>query len=234
MSAKIPERATSDLARRKIGQPKQPKTLDVSRRRHRQQVNAALALARQKIVKAKELEALGVSRMQLQQLVHEGVLERLQRGLYMAADFEFDESLSLAEVALRCPKAVMCLLTALRFHHLTTENPSVVYVMLPVGSQRPQIAHPQIAVSWSDPNMLAAGIEKHVLCGVPVNITSPAKTVVDCFKYRSKVGLPVAVEALHAAWRQKKATADDLWKFATLCRMTNVMRPYFESLVVAA
>ena len=193
---------------------------------------AALNLARRKIVQSKELEACGVSRGRLQQLVASGSLERLSRGLYMAPGFDFDENLSLAEVAIRCPKAVIGLLTALRFHDLTTENPEVVYILLPLGSKRPRMSSPSLDVSWSDPVMLAAGIEEHSMSGVPVKITSAARTVVDCFKYRSTVGLPVAIEALHDAWQKQKATAEELWRYAKLCRMTNVMRPYFDSLMV--
>ena len=193
-----------------------------------------LRLARRKIVQSKELEARGVSRTRLRQLVASGTLERLNRGLYMAPDFDFDENISLAEVAMRCPKAVMCLLTALRYHNLTTENPQVVYIMLPQGSQRPHFSSPSVNVSWCNPTMLAAGVEEHLMSGVPVKITSAAKTVVDCFKYRRIIGLPVAIEALHDAWQQRKATADELWRYAKLCRMTNVMRPYFDSLMVRA
>lgn len=185
-------------------------------------------------MRSRDLEALGLSRTKLRQLVASGALERINRGLYMAPEFDFDENISLAEVATRCPKAVVCLLTALRFHNLTTENPRVVYIMLPLGSQRPHFSSPAVNVSWSNPVMLAAGIEEHLMCGVPVKITSAAKTVVDCFKYRRIVGLPVAIEALHDAWLQRKATADELWRYARLCRMTNVMRPYFESLMVRA
>lgn len=192
----------------------------------------ALQLARSRIVQSRELEAYGVSRTRLQQLVASGVLERLSRGLYMARDFDFDENISLAEVALRCPKAVMCLLTALRFHDLTTENPRTVHIMLPLGSQRPHFPSPSLNVSWSSPLMLAEGVEERLMSGVPVKITSPAKTVVDCFKYRRTVGLPVAIEALHDAWNKKKASGDELWRYARVCRMTNVMRPYFDSLMV--
>lgn len=190
-----------------------------------------LSLARKRLVRSKELEARGLSRMQLRQLVDQGLLQKTQRGLYAAKNSPLHAHVSLAEVAARSPKAVICLLSALRFHELTTENPSDVYVMLPVGTQRPRITNPRLAVFWSSPVAYAAGIEEHVICGVKVKITSPAKTVVDCFKYRSKVGVNVAVEALQDAWRKKKATADELWKLARLCRMTNVMRPYFESIV---
>jgi predicted transcriptional regulator of viral defense system len=191
-----------------------------------------LKLARSKIVQSRELEACGVSRTRLRQLVASGILERLNRGLYMARDFDFDENISLAEVAIRCPKAVMCLLTALRFHDLTTENPQAVHIMLPLGSQRPHFSSPSLNVSWSSPAMLAEGVEERLMSGVTVRITSAAKTVVDCFKYRRTVGLPVAIEALHDAWNRRKASADDLWRYAKLCRMTNVMRPYFDSLMV--
>jgi predicted transcriptional regulator of viral defense system len=189
-----------------------------------------LRLAGKRILRSKDLETRGVSRMQLRRLVQEGVLERTQRGLYMARDSPVHAHISLAEVAVRSPKAVICLLSALRFHELTTENPSDVYIMLPVGTKRPRMTNPRLEVSWSKPEMLVSGIGEHVICGVKVRITSPARTVVDCFKYRSKVGLNVAVEALHDAWRKKKATADDLWQQAAICRMTHVMRPYFESL----
>ncbi len=189
-----------------------------------------LRLAGMKILQSKELEARGVSRMQLRRLVAEGVLERTQRGLYIAKDFVVDAHISLGEVAVRAPKAVIGLLSALRFHGLTTENPSDVYIMLPVGTKRPRMMNPRLEVSWSKPEMLVSGIEEHVICGVNVRITTPARTVVDCFKYRSKVGLNVAVEALHDAWRKKKAAADDLWNQAALCRVGNVMKPYFESL----
>jgi predicted transcriptional regulator of viral defense system len=190
-----------------------------------------LNLAQKRLVRTRELESRGVSRMQLRKLVDQGVLQKAQRGLYTAPNAHVDAHVSLAEVAARAPKAVICLLSALRFHELTTENPSNVYVMLPVGVQRPRMSNPRLEVFWASPNAYRAGIEEHLISGVKVRITSPAKTVVDCFKYRSKVGINVAVEALRDAWRKKKASADELWKIARLCRMTNIMRPYFESIV---
>lgn len=190
-----------------------------------------LSLARKRFVRPKELEARGLSRVQLRKMLDQGLLQKTQRGLYTAKNFAFDAHVSLAEVAARSPKAVICLLTALRFHELTTENPSVVYVMLPPGVKAPRIAHPSLDVSWSAPLALASGIEEHVICGVKVKITSPAKTVVDCFKYRSKVGINVAIEALRDAWHKRLVTTDELWKLATLNRMTNVMRPYLDSII---
>ena len=190
-----------------------------------------LSLARKRIVRPKELEARGLSRVQLKKLVDQGLLQKTQRGLYTAKNFPFEAHVSLAEVAARSPKAVICLLTALNFHELTTENPSDVYVMLPVGSQRPRIQNPRLDVSWASPPAYESGIEEHVICGVKVKITSPAKTVVDCFKYRSKVGINVAIEALRDAWHKRLVTTDELWKLATINRMTNVMRPYLDSII---
>ncbi len=190
-----------------------------------------LALARKRLVRPKELEVLGLSRIQLRALVDEGVLQKTQRGLYTAKNFPYEAHVSLAEVAARSSKAVICLLTALKFHELTTENPSDVYVMLPVGSQRPRITNPRLDVSWASPLAYASGIEEHVICGVAVKITSPAKTVVDCFKYRSKVGINVAIEALRDAWHKRLVTTDELWKHAKINRMTNVMRPYLDSII---
>ncbi|HWL52549.1 MAG TPA: type IV toxin-antitoxin system AbiEi family antitoxin domain-containing protein [Chthoniobacteraceae bacterium] len=194
---------------------------------------SALSLARGRMVRSRELEALGVSRVRLRQLVAQGILKRIRRGLYTAADDEaFHEHESLAEVAARSPKSVICLLSALRFHDLTTENPSEVYLFLPPGTRRPHISSPQLAVFWTSEATYRAGVEEHVILGVRVKITSPAKTIADCFKYRSKVGINVAVEALNEAWRRRKATADELWRYAKLCRMSNVMRPYFESMTI--
>lgn len=193
--------------------------------------NEVLALARKRLVRPKELEALGLSRIQLRALVDQGVLQKTQRGLYTAKNFPYEAHVSLAEVAARSPKAVICLLTALKFHELTTENPSDVYVMLPVGSQRPRITNPRLDVSWASPLAYASGIEEHVICGIAVKITSPAKTVVDCFKYRSKIGINIAIEALRDAWHKRLVTTDELWKHAKINRMTNVMRPYLDSII---
>lgn len=193
--------------------------------------NEVLALARKRLVRPKELEALGLSRIQLRALVDQGVLQKTQRGLYTAKNFPYEAHVSLAEVAARSPKAVICLLTALKFHELTTENPSDVYVMLPVGSQRPRITNPRLDVSWASPLAYASGIEEHVICGIAVKITSPAKTVVDCFKYRSKIGINIAIEALRDAWHKRLVATDELWKHAKINRMTNVMRPYLDSII---
>lgn len=190
-----------------------------------------LSLAQGRAFRAKELAPLGIARYRLRELVEAGRLNHLGRGLYMAVDADITEHQSLVEVASRCPKAVFCLLTALRFHGLTTENPESIYLLLPKGWQRPLISHTMLDVFWASGESYSEGTEEHLVSGVSLKITSPAKTVADCFKFRSSVGLPVAVEALREVWRKKKATADELWRCAKLCRMTQVMRPYFEAIL---
>lgn len=188
-------------------------------------------LANQRVFRARDLAPFGIPRYRLKELVEGGALRKTGRGLYMSKNTDVTEHHSLVLLAARCPKAVVCLLTALRFHDLTTENPEVVYVLLPKGAKRPRITNPELDVTWASGKGYSEGIGEHVFGGVTVRITSAAKTVADCFKYRHKVGIPVAAEALRDAWQKKKATSAELWHAAAVCRMTNVMRPYFDMLV---
>ena len=189
------------------------------------------SLAKQGVFRARDLTPFGVPRYRLKQLVEGGALRKTGRGLYMREAADISEHHSLAQLAARCPKAVMGLLTALRFHDLTTENPEVIYVLLPKGVKRPRITNPQLDITWASGESYSHGIEEHLQDGVTVRITSAAKTVADCFKYRTKIGITVAAEALRDAWQKKKASADELWQAAKVCRMTNIMRPYFDMLV---
>jgi predicted transcriptional regulator of viral defense system len=148
----------------------------------------------------------------------------------MRSNTELTEHHSLVEIAARCPKAVFGLVTALSFHNLTTENPETVWMFLPRNSQAPK-TNLMLDIFWASDESYAAGVETHLIEGVPVKITNPAKTVVDCFKFRNRVGIPLAVEALKDAWRQRKVTTRDLCEYAEICRMTNVMRPYFEAII---
>ena len=134
-------------------------------------------------------------------------------------------------VAVRIPKGVLCLLSALAFHEITTQLPHTVHVALPRGTKKPRLKRPPLRVFRFSGAALAEGIESHRLDGVTLRVYSPAKTVADCFKFRRKIGLDVALEALRECWGKKICTMDSLWKYARVCRMTNVMRPYLESLV---
>ena len=181
------------------------------------------------MVRAHELASIGVTGETLQQLLRSGLLVRISRGLYAAPDRALNEHDQLAQLAIKHPKMVFCLLTALQIHGLTTQAPHEVWVAISPNARAPQVEYPPLrVVRLSDPDIQ---IEQISLDGVVrISVTSAAKTVVDCFKFRNKIGLDVALEALKDAWRKKKVSMDDLWESAQLCRMTNVMRPYLECL----
>ena len=162
-------------------------------------------------------------------MVARGELLKTGRGLYVHADAPFTENHSLAEVAKLSPKGVICLVSALRYHGLTTENPAEVWIALPRGARLPRGSTPTLRVMWFSGPMMTEGIERHTIQGVPVSVNGVAKTVTDCFRFRHRIGVNLAVEALRDAWRNKKTTADELWHYAKLCRVLNVMRPYFEN-----
>lgn len=188
-----------------------------------------LKLARTHVVRSRDLKALGAPRAVLGQLVERGELVRTGRGLYVAADFELTEHHSLAEVARRWPQAVICLLSALQFHELSLELPSEVWIAVPRGrSPRSRDLRPRVVQLSNE--TYGAGIETHMIEGVPVKIYSAAKTVADCFRFRNQIGNAVAYEALKNAWTSRKATADDIVANAKLCHVYNIMRPYLETL----
>jgi len=182
------------------------------------------------LVRAHELAQLGVAGETLQQLLRTGVVVRISRGLYAAPDRELTEHDQLAQLAIKHPRLVFCLLTALQIHGLTTQSPHQVWVAISPNARAPRVEYPPLRiVRLSDPGL---GLEQITLDGVVhIPVTSVAKTVADCFKFRNKIGLDIALEALRDAWRQKKVTMDELWEWARLCRVANVMRPYLESLV---
>jgi predicted transcriptional regulator of viral defense system len=183
------------------------------------------------IVRARDLRQLRIPTAVLTRLVREGRLMRRSRGVYTLPEYEPTEHTDLAAVAKRAPTAVICLLSALRFHGLTTQNPFEVWIMIDRKARRPATERPQIRVVRASGAALAAGADLHQIEGVRVRVTDPAKSVVDCFKYRSKVGTDVAVEALRDCWRQRKASMDEIFRYAKIDRVANLMRPYLESLV---
>ena len=196
-----------------------------------QRADQALELLRSKgMVRTHELARIGVAGETLQQLLRSGAIVRMSRGLYAAPDRALNEHDQLAQLAIKHPRMVFCLLTALQIHGLTTQAPHQVWVAISPNARPPRVDHPPLrVVRLSDPDMQAVTISLDGVVRIPV--TSVAKTVADCFKFRNKIGLDIAREALRDAWRQKKVTMDELWESAQLCRVANVMRPYLESLV---
>lgn len=189
-----------------------------------------LALCSQQgLLRASDLEAIDAPRVVLTRLTAAGVLERVGRGLYRLPDAQASEFESLATVATKVPQSVFCLMTALQFHELTTQLPRQIWIAMPRGSHVPRINYPPVKMVQMTDKVYSAGIEEHMRDGVTLRVYGAAKTVVDCFKHRNKIGLDVALEALKDARRSAKATADDLWRYAKVCRVANVMRPYLEA-----
>ena len=191
-----------------------------------------LQIVREKgMVRARDLAASGVSPTHLQRLYEQGLLLRSGRGIYLPVDADLEENASLAEVALRVPAGIFCLLTALQFHGLTTQLPHQVWIALPSRAHRPRLDYPSLRVIRMSGEALTAGIEEHASSNQTLRVTCPAKTVTDCFKFRNKIGIDVAIEALQDGWRKRRVTMDELWHYARICRVANVMRPYLESVV---
>ena len=182
------------------------------------------------VLRPRDLDPYGIPREYLRRLQAQGRLKRLGRGLYTLPDHEVSEHHSLAEACKRVPKGVVCLLSALRFHDLTTQAPFEVWLALDEKAWRPRLDYPSLKIVRFSKEALDAGVEEHIIEGVTVRVTSPAKTVADCFKYRNKIGLDVALEALRECWNKKRCTMDALWRYAGICRVKNIMRPYLETL----
>jgi predicted transcriptional regulator of viral defense system len=182
------------------------------------------------VLRPRDLSAHGIPREYLVRLHRQGLLDRPARGIYVLADAEPSEHQSLVEACKRVPHGVVCLLSALRFHRLTTQAPFEVWLAIGEKAWLPKHDYPPLHIVRFSGPALTTGVEEYVLQGVAVRVTDPARTVVDCFKYRNKIGLDVAIEALRDCWRQRKATMDELHRAAQTRRMANVMRPYLESL----
>ena len=194
-------------------------------------IERAMQYVRRKgIVRPRDLEALGIPREYLLRLYRQGKLSRTGRGIYTLPDAAVTERHSYAEVTKRVPEAVLCLLSALAFHELTTQSPAAVWIALGKGARKPAILSPSLRVVRLTEPSLSEGVEKHRVEGVSVRVYSAAKTVADCFKFRNKIGLDIAIEALKDCLRQKKATISDIYRYAKICRVSNVIRPYMEAL----
>lgn len=195
---------------------------------HEQQV---LRLARARtLLRARDVTQQGLPTIALTRLVQAGKLERVARGLYGLPGAKISEHRSLAEVSARVPKGVVCLLSALRVHEIGTQAPFEVWVALPQHMVTPRLDQPAIRVVRMSDEALADGVERLNVDGIEVPVFNPARTIVDCFRFRNKIGLDVALEALRDGWSQRRFTMDDLWRHATRGRVANVMRPYIEAI----
>ncbi len=182
------------------------------------------------LLRACDLDVLGAPRIVLSRLTARGQLERVGRGLYRLPDADVSEFQGLASVAIKSPQAVFCLLTALQFHELTTQLPRRIWIAMPRGSHAPRIGHPPIKMVQFTGASYSEGVEVFERDQIQMRVYNVAKTVADCFKHRNKIGLDVALEAVKDALDQKRACVDELWHYAKICRVSNVMRPYLEAI----
>ncbi len=182
------------------------------------------------ILRPRDLQKHGIPRQYLRILEQRGLVRRVGRGLYVVHDAPVTEHHSLAEATKRVPHGVVCLLSALRFHGLTTQTPRAVWLAIDEKARVPKPGALRLRIVRFPREALLCGVQEHSIEGVPVKVCNIPKTVADCFKYRNKIGLDVALEALRECWRERRATMDELWHYAKICRMANVMRPYLEAL----
>lgn len=181
------------------------------------------------IARARDLEVMGITRARLSRLVAAGRLVRAARGLYSLPSKAVSDNHALVMVASKNERAFFCLLTALRFHGLTTQAPFEVWMGIGHKDRGPRLDWPPLRVVRYTGVGLSLGIETHVIDGVPVRVTNVARTIVDCFKFRNKIGVDVALEALKEARRGRMVGNDEIWNLAQQFRLANVMRPYLES-----
>lgn len=182
------------------------------------------------VLRPRDLDAEGIPREYLRRLRERGALVQLGRGLYALPEADFGEHETILAACKAVPRGTVCLLSALRFHDMTTQAPFEVWMAIDRKAWLPAVEGVPLRVVRFSGAALEEGVEEHELHGVRVRVYGPAKTVADCFKYRNKIGLDVALEALREYQRLEKGGADELWRFAKVCRVANVMRPYLEAL----
>jgi predicted transcriptional regulator of viral defense system len=187
-------------------------------------------LAARGILRPRDFAAEGIGPETLSRLVREATVVRSARGLYQLGSAKIDAANVLAEAAVLVPKGIICLTSALQFHELTLQMPSAVWMAIDRTAWRPKVNRPSIHFVRFSEAMLAEGVSRHRIDGVEVPITEPAKTIVDCFRYRNKVGLDIALEGLREGLRRRLCTYDELWNYAKKARAWSVMRPYVEAM----
>jgi predicted transcriptional regulator of viral defense system len=183
------------------------------------------------LVRSRDLESRGASRVAIRRMVDKGELRQLSRGLYAASAFEPGEHHGLAAASALVPGGVVCLLSSLLFHGLSAHAPLEVWLAIDRKARKPAVTDPPLKIVRFSPASMREGVEKHDLEGVAVRMTSASRTVADCFKYRNKIGIEVALEALRA-YRRTSLPLDDLTRAARVTGIWNIMRPYLEAMTV--
>jgi len=181
------------------------------------------------IIRVRDLMEQGIHPEYLRRLCEKGLLTKMGRGVYIPADSEISPNVGLAQATKRVPHGVVCLLSALQFHNLGTQSPFEVWLAIDRKSARPRVDYPPLRIVRFSGKALTEGTEKHKIEGVEISIFNKAKTIADCFKYRNKIGLDVALEALKDCRQRRLCTNDQLWEYAKICRVSNIMKPYLEA-----
>jgi predicted transcriptional regulator of viral defense system len=190
----------------------------------------------QKIIKKKpvfrprDLAPYGIPREYLNRLCEQGIIEKVRRGLYIYSGLEIDEHFSLVQVSKMIPNSTICLLSALHFHHLTTQLPFEVWIAISNQAHYPKVDDLPVRIWHFSGQALTMGRQQYTIHGVKLSVYNPAKTIADCFKYRHKIGLEVALEALREGWRERRCTMAELQYYGKICRVAKIMRPYLEFL----
>lgn len=184
-----------------------------------------------RIIRVRDVISQGIHPEYLRRLCEKGLLMKMGRGIYVPADSEVSPNVGLAQVAKRVPHGVICLLSALQFYDIGTQSPFEVWIAIDRKAAKPKIDYPPVRVVRFSGPALSAGVEEHRMEGVSVKIYCKAKTIADCFKYRNKIGLDIVLEALKDCRRRKLCSNDQLWEYAKLCRVSNVMKPYLEAML---
>ncbi len=207
-----------------------PTFIHIMNRKNRKNQEILKTIKKRGIFRIRDLKTTGIHPEYVRRLLKKGVIRREGKGVYALETMEPTEHHSLAEIAKRVPHGVVCLISALRFHDFTTQLPHQIWVAIDVKAKAPKVKDIAARIVRFSGEALKQGIEEHNIEGVKVKIYSPAKTVADCFKYRNKIGLDVALEALRECIRKRLATRDDIFRFAKICRVANIILPYLESL----
>ncbi|MBT3338013.1 MAG: transcriptional regulator [Anaerolineae bacterium] len=174
---------------------------------------------------------LGISSRTLYALRDAGKIIQENRGLYRLASMELSSNKDLIQVSLQVPKGVVCLISALDFYGVTTQIPHFVYLAMPANTEKPRIKYPPLRIFKMSPKIYEAGIQKEIVDGIPLKIYSLEKTIADSFKFRKKIGMDVALEALRQAIEEKRCNLDLLMQYARLNRVASLITPYLEALL---
>lgn len=183
------------------------------------------------ILRTQQAIRYGIAPRTLYEMRNSGAIVRESRGLYRLADTELNSNTDLIQVGLRIPRAVICLLSALSFHNLTTQIPHQIYIALPVYAEKPRLEYPPFRIFWLSYKVYSTGIENHELDGIPIKIYGREKTIADCFKFRNKIGLDVALEALREYRKGDEFNVETLLMYARIDRVEKIIRPYLEAIL---